>query len=290
MMQKERRESPVSWEVLLREAVEKPGLIHEAYCAFHNYSLGNQMAAAFQCALRDIPIGPLDTFKGWEQKGRRVRRGEKALWLCVPYTCRVQKDGGQENDEEPSRAGQSRAEQSRETITGFDWKPRWFTLLQTDNLQSDTVFYREVPPNLYNNNSAMKVLLIEEVPFEHLNGNVQGYARARQVAVSPIAALPHKTLFHEMAHVLLGHTERGECSDEERLPKNLREVEAESVAYLCCENLGLPGGEYSRGYIQHWLQGEEIPESSARRIFSIADKILKAGKEQPNQEPIKEQN
>ena len=29
--------------------------------------------------------------------------------------------------------------------------------------------------------------------------------------------------------------------------------------------------------IQHWLQGETIPERSAQRIFAAADKILKAG-------------
>jgi hypothetical protein len=60
------------------------------------------------------------------------------------------------------------------------------------------------------------------------------------------------------------------------LSRNIREVEAESVALICCEALGLPGAEFSRGYIQHW--GSEIPEKSARRIFTAADKILKAGR------------
>ena len=33
------------WSALLVEAVNKPGLIMEAYTSFHNYSLGNQMLA-----------------------------------------------------------------------------------------------------------------------------------------------------------------------------------------------------------------------------------------------------
>jgi hypothetical protein len=57
----------------------------------------------------------------------------------------------------------------------------------------------------------------------------------------------------------------------------LREVEAECVAMICCESLALPGVEYSRGYIQHWLLGETIPEKSAQRIFQAADRVLKAG-------------
>ena len=49
------------------------------------------------------------------------------------------------------------------------------------------------------------------------------------------------------------------------------------MALLCLESLGMDGSEYARGYIQSWLSGSEIPERSAQRIFSAADKILKAG-------------
>jgi hypothetical protein len=63
----------------------------------------------------------------------------------------------------------------------------------------------------------------------------------------------------------------------------LKEVEAESVALLCLESLGMDGAEYCRGYTQNWLQGATIPERSAQRIFSAADKILKAGIERPVQ-------
>jgi hypothetical protein len=66
-------------------------------------------------------------------------------------------------------------------------------------------------------------------------------------------------------------------SDTAHTPRNLREVEAESVALICCESLGLPGAEYSRGYIQGWIEGDVIPERSAQKIFHVADQILKAG-------------
>ena len=66
-------------------------------------------------------------------------------------------------------------------------------------------------------------------------------------------------------------------SDGEVTPKSLREVEAESVALICCEALELSGAEYARGYIQHWIRGGEIPENSAQRIVQSADRILRAG-------------
>ena len=66
----------VSWAALLNEAVTKPGFIHEAYSRFHNYSLGNQLLALFQCLARGIQPGPLATFPRWKELGRHVKRGE----------------------------------------------------------------------------------------------------------------------------------------------------------------------------------------------------------------------
>jgi hypothetical protein len=42
------------WAALLVEAVNKPGLIMDAYSAFWNYSVGNQILALIQCQLRGI--------------------------------------------------------------------------------------------------------------------------------------------------------------------------------------------------------------------------------------------
>src|SRR5262249_10837605 len=87
-----------------------------------------------------------------------------------------------------------------------------------------------------------------------------------------------RTLLHELAHVVLGHTIEAAQSDSEITPRNLREAEAESVALLCCEALNLGGAEHCRGYLQHWWgKGNPIPERSAQRVFKAADLILKAG-------------
>jgi len=88
--------------------------------------------------------------------------------------------------------------------------------------------------------------------------------------------------------VVLGHTTEADFTDTERTPKNLREVEAESVALLCCEALNLEGANYCRGYIQNWLgplinYGDAIPEKSAQKIFRAADQILRAGRRQANE-------
>jgi antirestriction factor ArdC-like protein len=251
------RTNKEKWSQLLEEAVTQPGLILKAYSAFHGYSLGNQLAALLQCQLFGIEPGPIDTYKGWLDKARHVRKGEKAIWLCMPL---ARKKTNPETGEDELY------------IAAFVWKPRWFVLSQTEG---EPVAMPESPE--WNKERALAALGIEEILFTHINGNVQGYAKKTQVAVSPIAGLPHKTLFHEVAHVVLGHTAESDISDSEHTPRSLREVEAEAVALLVCESLGLSCSEYCRGYIQNWLAGEPIPEKSAQKIFGAADRILKAG-------------
>lgn len=249
-------ENQTKWTELLQQAVMEPGLILKAYNAFHGYSLGNQVAALIQCQQRGLQPGPINTYPGWQKLNRQVKKGEKAIWLCMPLTRKKKEEGKEEQT----------------VITTFVWKAHWFVLTQTDG---EAVARQEMPA--WSKDRALIALNIVEIAFTETNGNVQGYARKREVAISPLAAVPHKTLFHELAHIELGHTAELDFKDSEQTPRNLREVEAESVALLLCESLGLEGAEFCRGYIQSWLRGEVIPDKSAMKIFGAADRILKAG-------------
>lgn len=249
------------WTALLDQAVTRPGLVSEAYSRFHGYSIGNQVAALSQCIARDLEPGPIATFPKWQELGRSVKKGSRAIWLCMPMT--VTRAPDPENPEEKQRH-----------ITYFVWKPRWFVLSQTEGRA-----YEPEPIPMWSRTRALRALGITELSFSDIDGNVQGYAKGRGVAVSPLAEVPSKTLFHELAHVLLLHTGDGEMREGQELARSLREAEAESVALLCSDALGLPGSEYCRGYIQHWYgTGNPIPEASARQIFGAADAILRAGR------------
>src|SRR5438445_9570557 len=80
--------TPAAFSDLLQKAVTEPGIISRAYSAFHGYSIGNQILALAQCAERGIIPGPISTFMGWKDKGRFVRKGERAIVLCMPVTYR----------------------------------------------------------------------------------------------------------------------------------------------------------------------------------------------------------
>ncbi len=252
-MQANSKATAPAWSTLLSEAVSKPGLILQAYNAFHSYSVGNQILAIVQLNARGLQPAPINTYPGWLSKGRQVKKGERALVLCQPVTFK------DKADPEARRLG-------------FMYKARWFALSQTEGQDLDPI---KIPE--WSKLDALFELDVEQIAFDLADGNVQGFAKHRQLAINPLAQLPHKTLFHELAHIILGHTEELSFADAETTPRNLREVEAESVALLCCESLNLEGSAYCRGYIQNWMQGEVIPDESARRIFRAADRILKGG-------------
>ncbi len=77
---------------LLSDALTKPGKISAAYSAFHSYSFGNMMAAAAQLEARGIPLGPIASFMAWKDKGRSVKKGAKAMALCMPVTGKGKKE------------------------------------------------------------------------------------------------------------------------------------------------------------------------------------------------------
>ncbi len=78
-----------------------------------------------------------------------------------------------------------------------------------------------------------------------------------------------KTLAHELAHAMLHeHVEN----------RALAELEAESVAFVVCANLGIASDDYSFGYVATWAGGgdEAIAaiKASGGRIQRAAEQIL----------------
>lgn len=244
------------YEKIFDLAMQGEGKKLRGYSNFHNYSFGNQMFAMWQMLGRGIEVSPIGTFKKWQSLGRNVIKGQKAIELCMPVTI---------TDDDTGK---------KKTI--FVFRKNWFALSQTDGKDV------EFPQIGFDYNKALTELGITKVKFEDLSGNVQGYAKPnRQIAVSPIAEMPHKTFFHEVAHIMLGHLDKGDTEfvGSPTTARNLQEVEAEGVALCCMLALNLDGIEFPRGYIKTWLGKNEFPIDSKKKIFKVANVILKAGME-----------
>ena len=161
-----------------------------------------------------------------------------------------------------------------EILIRFVYRNHWFTLSQTEGEPLPPI---EIPS--WDAARALAALNVSEIPFDCPDGNVMGYARGREIAISPLNPLPHKTLFHELCHALL-HTSEGQQADSDITSRSVREAEAESVALICCEALGFEGAANARAYIQGWWgKRNPIPERSAQSILRVADQIVRAGRE-----------
>ena len=127
------------FQSMLVQAISEPGKISAAYTTFHNYSLGNAWLAMWECAMRKIDIGPINTYKGWQALGRQVRKGEKAISLIMPVTCKV---AANENEDSENSDGH--------TFTRFILRPHWFVLPRnglTKRVPShETVSYEAMQP------------------------------------------------------------------------------------------------------------------------------------------------
>jgi antirestriction protein ArdC len=84
-----------------------------------------------------------------------------------------------------------------------------------------------------------------------------------------------KTLAHELGHAIL-HTPGEGCPDS----RAVKELEAESVAFIVCAQAGITSDDYSFGYVATWSGGgdEAIKaiKTSGSRIQRAADQILSA--------------
>lgn len=241
---------------ILEQALTLPGELGDTYSRFIDLSINNQVLLLMQHAR-----GPVNTFSRWKDLDRNVMKGEKAKWIRRPI---FRKEKDESTGEEKQR------------LTGFRLVKCMFDVYQTEG--------EELPPfetSVFSASQALSSLAITQVAFNDLDGNTAGYSINREVAVSPVAKYPRKTLLHEISHVCHGHTTPENLADYQT-HRGLREFEAEGSAYLVMNRLGeldqFDASE-SRAYIQRWL-GQDVrpPEESIRRVMKVADTILKAGR------------
>lgn len=253
--------TPPHWAELLKTALELEGQAGNTYSRFRRLSFGNQALLLMQSRI----IEPQHTLKGWNSLNRRVKKGSKAKAIYVPMFRKETNEKGE----------------LEQRLSGFKLVRCMFGVSDTEG--------EDLPPwepPHWSKDKALEELGITEIPFSVMDGNVQGFSTGKQVAISPIAVYPFKTLAHEIAHVCHGHT-TDEGMAEYQGHRGLYEFQAEATAYLVLNDLGALeqfDPAESRAYIQTWLRGEEPPESAIKRVFTVADRIIRAGMEEASAE------
>lgn len=267
---KESSLAQIDWAAMLEEALNAPGSLGRTYTRFYNYSFLNQIRLLMQ-GLNE----PCATFKRWQELGFQVQKGSKAKTVLAPVLVTKKVDG------KPVLTKDGRTQQ---ILIGFRDSNTVFGFSDTDG--------EELPPlevEGWDIEAALKSLAVKREKFKHTDGNTQGYSfenekKGKVFAINPAAVYPTKTLFHELAHLVLGHC-KGLEDGKPVCDRHIAEVQAEAVAYLVAKELELLdwAPAESRGYIQHWLGSDEVEEKAISQIFAAVNKILVAGR------PVKEE-
>ena len=262
------KEKQINYAELLKEVTTKEGSLSACYENFHNFSLLNSLYAMMQMRAMGLPITPIACGSKWRELNRTIKDTEKyrKIELC---RCGVfqPKDAN----------GQPMVDDNGNKIMRkyFKYEKNWYCLAQTTGDNDFNINkLNEKYKNTFDFKQMLNKLSIVIKDFEELNGNVQGYTHCidNKIAINPMAQHSAMTIIHEVAHVLL--------HKRSRKAKEIKELEAETTAYIVGKMLGISENELanSRGYIQNWYgKGKEIPQDSASEIIKTADMIYKAG-------------
>ena len=238
---------------------------------FHRYSQRNIDLIYSQ----NPNAGQVAGFKKWQTDFKRsVNKGEKGIRIAAPIIKKLTPEDQKRLDTTEEKA-----------IVGYRYIPV-FDISQTsgepvlsakDFVKENLADHQNVT-SLYN---AFKDYLnqqtdlkVSEVPLATLNG-AKGYFQpsTNEIVIGgdePDNALKLKTLYHEYAHSQL-HGLKSAFKDR---PRAYQETQAEAVAYVAMQNIGVDTSNYSLGYVATWAKDTAVIHSALSEIQQVSNKVI----------------
>ena len=234
---------------------------------FPRYSVNNSLLIMMQKPDAQM----CQSFTGWKQMERFVKKGEKGIKILAPAPYTVQRERNKMDEQTGKPVFDKDGEPVMETveikITSFKVVST-FDLSQTDGKELPSLGVSELQGSIENYGmmfAAVKEVCPVPITFENIESGAKGYYHtaedriAIQDGMSEVQTV--KTAIHEMAHQKLHSVIKAEAMDPES--RSQKEVEAESVAYVVCQHFGINTSDYSFGYVAGWSEGKETPELKA---------------------------
>ncbi len=224
---------------------------------FWNYSFQNSILIYDQRPSSTFVAG----YKTWINLDRHVKKGEKAIKIFAPCKYKVTKE---DQDE------------AIFVVRGF----KLVNVYDIEQTEGDDSFIPVLVSGLKDNTGHEETIyksLIEilDIPVtESADIASKGLYNSLEKkiiiksTVTPIQKI--KTLIHEYAH----HIHLTKYLENE--PKNLKELIAESVAYVVCSYLRIDTSDYSFGYIASWCDDPKQLKLLGSKVTKIASDIISA--------------
>lgn len=235
------------------------------FSQMHNYSFNNTILILSQYP----QASRVASFQTWKSLHISVKKGEKAIKVLVPIP--YHKEIVNVNADNPEDKEIVKIDKLYFKLGNV------FDIGQTDGELPSLL--NELSDNPEELTKAIPILMrCNSIPTEFeesLRGDsANGYYHVvdNRIAIKPDmpSSQTFKTLIHEKAHSIL-HTK------DIKYSRNEAEVQAESIAYIVSNALGLDTSEYSFGYIAGWSKNKDIAElrQSLFLIEQTSKSILK---------------
>ena len=231
---------------------------------FPRYSVNNNILIMMQKPDAQM----CQSFTGWKEMGRFVKKGEKGIKILAPAPYTIQREQNKLDDRgKPmvDKDGEPIMESVEIKVNAFKVVST-FDVSQTEGKELPTLGVDELTGGVDGYGTFMEALKeVCPVPmtFENIEGGAKGFysQTEKRIAIQEgmSEAQTVKTAIHEMAHQKLHAIE----NNGPKQTRGSKEVEAESVAYTVCQHYGIDTSDYSFSYVAGWSEGKEMPELKA---------------------------
>ncbi|MFH1110742.1 MAG: ArdC family protein [Planctomycetota bacterium] len=230
-----------------------------AMAKFSAYSIGNILLILAQRPQATRIAG----YRTWQELGRNVKKGEKGILITAPVVLR--KKRGDRRSRAPP------ADKEEDMILHFK-AVHVFDISQTDGKPLPEP--ARVGGNPNGQTEKLKAFVASKgiaLDYSSSLGTADGQSQGRKITIREglQPAEEFSVLVHEVAHSLLHF---GDLATS----KTVRETEAEAVAFVVCQAIGLESGTSSSDYIQLYRGDKETLAQSLERIQRTASAILDA--------------
>ncbi len=261
----------------------------KAYLKFasaqYRYSWNNQFLIMFQSALRGFEATYVRGYRQWEAIDRTVKKGEKAMYVLAPMIIHRCVEKGCEAKALYNKnvkfhvCTKSEAHRVGKFLGGFKDVPV-FDISQTEGEEIPQITLKDKCENASEEIWNALVQLAENNDFKVIVGNArgaEGYCshEKKEIVIDFKNDFGYrvKVLAHEVGHLLMHKDIK-----DYHLQRARYETEAEGVAWVVCEALGVHSAEdnYSFGYIATWGKDDtkKLVKQSLQTITKTAWEIL----------------
>jgi antirestriction protein ArdC len=226
---------------------------------FHRYSLGNVLLIMAQKPDATHVAG----FNTWKSFGRYVKAGEKGIAILAPMTFKNQESESSQN----KAAGDEEKSIRFRVVYVFD-------VSQTDGEPLPEFAKVTGDPGDYSERLKGLVRQLSiELEYSDQLGGALGVSRGGKIALKEglDPSQEFTTLVHELAHEILHQGDERKGST-----KTSRELEAEAVAFVVAQAIGLDAGTASSDYIQLYRGDKAQLPQSLDAVRKAASLILEA--------------